>query len=55
MTQRRIDTLIVEAGVSGSVPFSKRPEGAKLFASLTRGDVAVCTKIDRFSRNLFDC
>ena len=28
MTQRRIDHLIVEAGVSGSIPFAKRPEGA---------------------------
>jgi Resolvase, N terminal domain len=25
MTQRRIDTLIVESGVSGSIPFAKRP------------------------------
>jgi DNA invertase Pin-like site-specific DNA recombinase len=55
MTQRRVDHLIVEAGVSGSIPFAKRPEGAKLFADLVRGDAVVCTKIDRFSRNLFDC
>jgi putative DNA-invertase from lambdoid prophage Rac len=55
MTQRRIDQTIVEAGVSGSIPFAKRPEGAKLFADLVRGDAVVCTKIDRFSRNLFDC
>jgi putative DNA-invertase from lambdoid prophage Rac len=55
MTQRRIDQTIVEAGVSGSIPFAKRPEGAKLFAGLARGDAVVCTKIDRFSRNLFDC
>ena len=46
---------IVEAGVSGSIPFAKRPEGARLFADLVRGDAVVCTKIDRFSRNLFDC
>jgi DNA invertase Pin-like site-specific DNA recombinase len=55
MTQRRIDTLIVESGISGLIPLAKRPEGAKLFAELVRGDAVVCTKIDRFSRNLFDC
>ena len=55
MTQRRIDETIIEGGVSGSVPFAKRPEGGRLFASLARGDSLVCTKIDRFSRNLFDC
>ena len=55
MTQRRIDQTIVESGVSGSIPFAKRPEGAKLFTELGRGDAVVCTKIDRFSRNLFDC
>lgn len=55
MTQRRIDTLIIEANVSGSIPFDKRLEGGKLFARLRRGDAVVCTKIGRFSRNLFDC
>jgi DNA invertase Pin-like site-specific DNA recombinase len=55
MTQRRIDETIIESGVSGSIPFAKRPEGARLFAELVRGDAVVCTKIDRFSRNLFDC
>ncbi len=55
MTQRRIDETIVEAGVSGGIPFAKRPGGARLFADLARGDAVVCTKIDRFSRNLFDC
>ena len=55
MTQRRIDQTIIESGVSGSIPFAKRPEGARLFAELVRGDAVVCTKIDRFSRNLFDC
>ena len=55
MTQRQIDETIIEGGVSGSVPFAKRPEGGRLFASLARGDSLVCTKIDRFSRNLFDC
>jgi putative DNA-invertase from lambdoid prophage Rac len=55
MTQRRIDEMVIESGVSGSIPFAKRPEGGKLFAALARGDAVVCTKIDRFSRNLFDC
>ena len=55
MTQRRVDEMVIESGVSGSIPFAKRPEGSKLFTVLARGDAVVCTKIDRFSRNLFDC
>ena len=35
------ENLITEKGVSGSLEFEKRPEGAKLFASLQRGDVLV--------------
>ena len=45
MTQRRIDETIVESGVSGSIPFAKRPEGGKLFANLARGDSLIATKI----------
>jgi DNA invertase Pin-like site-specific DNA recombinase len=55
MTGRTIDAVVVEAGTSGGVPFAKRPEGSKLLAELKRGDTVVVAKLDRFSRNLFDC
>jgi DNA invertase Pin-like site-specific DNA recombinase len=55
MTERSIDTVVIEAGVSGGVPFIQRPEGGKLWAELRRGDNLVVAKLDRFSRNLFDC
>ena len=50
-----ITQVVIERGVSGSVPFSKRPKGAKLLAELRRSDVLAVTKLDRFSRNLFNC
>jgi len=41
---------------SGSIPFAKRPEGREAVSPIwSAGDAVVCTKIDRFSRNLFDC
>jgi DNA invertase Pin-like site-specific DNA recombinase len=55
MTERHIDQVVIEAGVSGGIPFAQRPEGGKLWASLRRGDNLVVAKLDRFSRNLFDC
>jgi putative DNA-invertase from lambdoid prophage Rac len=47
----RSENLITEKGVSGSLAFENRPEGAKLFASLKRGDVLVFSKLDRAFRN----
>jgi DNA invertase Pin-like site-specific DNA recombinase len=55
MTNRRLDRVVVEAGVSGGVPFAERPQGGKLWADLKFGDSLVVAKLDRFSRNLFDC
>jgi DNA invertase Pin-like site-specific DNA recombinase len=55
MTERSIDAVVIEAGVSGGVPFAQRPEGGKLWADLRKGDNLVVAKLDRFSRNLFDC
>lgn len=45
------ENLITERGVSGSLEFEKRPEGAKLFASLERGDILIFSKLDRAFRN----
>lgn len=45
------ENLITEKGVSGALEFEKRPEGAKLFSSLQRGDVLIFSKLDRAFRN----
>jgi DNA invertase Pin-like site-specific DNA recombinase len=55
MRNQRIDRIVTEAGVSGGIPFAQRPEGGKLWADLRKGDNLVVSKLDRFSRNLFDC
>jgi putative DNA-invertase from lambdoid prophage Rac len=46
--------VIVEAGVSGSVPFAERPAGSQLLAMLQRGDVVIAPKLDRAFRNAAD-
>ncbi|MDN4017160.1 recombinase family protein [Zwartia panacis] len=45
------ENLITERGVSGSLEFEKRPEGAKLFDSLQTGDILIFSKLDRAFRN----
>ena len=45
------ENIFTEKGVSGSLEFEKRPEGAKLFAILQRGDVLIFSKLDRAFRN----
>jgi DNA invertase Pin-like site-specific DNA recombinase len=54
MQDLRLDRVVVET-VSGGVEFARRPEGGKLLAELQCVDVLAVTKLDRFSRNLFDC
>lgn len=46
--------IFIERGVSGSVPFGKRPEGGKLLAGLTSGDVIITPKLDRCFRSALD-
>lgn len=48
------DNIFVEAGVSGSVEFRKRPEGSRLFSLLNPGDMLIVPKIDRGFRNIRD-
>lgn len=43
--------VFVEVGVSGGSEFQDRPEGAKLFATLTNGDMIIFPKLDRAFRN----
>jgi DNA invertase Pin-like site-specific DNA recombinase len=49
-----LDEIIVEEGVSGSVPVSERPAGGKLFAMLKAGDVVMAPKLDRLFRSALD-
>lgn len=48
--------LLIERGVSGSVPLEARPEGSKLARLVRAGKVGhvVVTKLDRLSRSLAD-
>lgn len=43
-----------DLGVCSQTPFLKRPNGAKLFALLRKGDVVVFSKMDRAFRDLRD-
>lgn len=49
-----LDGVVVEEGVSGSVPVSGRPKGGALFAKLVRGDVVIAPKLDRLFRSALD-
>ncbi len=44
-------SIFVEAGVSGGIEFSNRPEGAKLSEIVTQGDIIIFPKLDRAFRN----
>jgi DNA invertase Pin-like site-specific DNA recombinase len=46
--------IIVEEGVSGSVPISQRPAGSALFTKLKEGDVVIAAKLDRLFRSALD-
>ena len=46
------DSIFVEAGVSGSTDFQRRPQGQKLLGCLVRGDTIIFAKLDRAFRNV---
>jgi DNA invertase Pin-like site-specific DNA recombinase len=50
-----ITEVVVEAGISGGIPFAQRPKGGKLWPTLQRGDVLVASKLDRMFRSAVDC
>jgi DNA invertase Pin-like site-specific DNA recombinase len=50
----RIDEIMVEEGVSGSVPVAQRPAGGRLFARLRKGDAVIAPKLDRLFRSALD-
>jgi putative DNA-invertase from lambdoid prophage Rac len=49
-----VDRMFVEGGVSGSKPFAERPEGKALLSMLRKGDVVICTRLDRGFRDAGD-
>jgi putative DNA-invertase from lambdoid prophage Rac len=49
-----LDGIVVEEGVSGSVPVVERPAAGSLFAKLTKGDVVIAPKLDRLFRSALD-
>jgi putative DNA-invertase from lambdoid prophage Rac len=49
-----IDGVVVEEGVSGSVPVEERPIGGQLFAKLQQGDIVIAAKLDRLFRSALD-
>ena len=46
-----LENVFIEAGVSGSIEFQDRPEGAKLFSQMVSGDMVIFPKLDRAFRN----
>jgi putative DNA-invertase from lambdoid prophage Rac len=50
----KLDGVVVEEGVSGSVPLAERPAGSPLVAKLAKGDVIVAAKLDRIFRSALD-
>jgi putative DNA-invertase from lambdoid prophage Rac len=46
--------IVVEEGVSGSVPVEERPVGGPLLAKLERGDIVIAAKLDRLFRSALD-
>jgi len=49
-----LDDVVIEEGVSGSVPVAERPAAGPLFAKLKKGDVVIAPKLDRLFRSALD-
>jgi putative DNA-invertase from lambdoid prophage Rac len=46
-----LSDVLIEEGVSGSIPVEERPVGRVLFARLQRGDIVIAAKLDRLFRS----
>ena len=46
-----VNEILVEEGVSGSIPVEERSVGRALFAKLERGDIVIAAKLDRLFRS----
>ena len=49
-----LDEIVIEDGVSGSVPVAERACAGPLFTKLTKGDVVIAPKLDRLFRSALD-
>jgi DNA invertase Pin-like site-specific DNA recombinase len=49
-----VDRMLIEDGVSGSIPLGRRPRGAALLAAVQPGDVVLACKLDRMFRDTRD-
>jgi DNA invertase Pin-like site-specific DNA recombinase len=49
-----LERVYIDAGVSGSTPLSRRPEGARLLAMVRPGDVVIAARMDRCFRSALD-
>ena len=49
-----LDEIVVEEGVSGSIPLIERPAGGIMFAKLKDGDAVIAAKLDRCFRSALD-
>lgn len=49
-----LDRVIVEEGVSGSIPLDQRPAGGDMLAKLNDGDIVIAAKLDRCFRSALD-
>lgn len=54
MHRLQVAEVVVEEGVSGSIPITDRPAGGALFAKLQAGDVVIAAKLDRMFRSALD-
>ena len=50
----QLGAIFVERGISGSVPFAKRPAGGRLMRQLQAGDIVISPKLDRVFRSSLD-
>ena len=49
-----LSEVVVEEGVSGSMPVHERPKGGAMFAALKAGDIVIAAKLDRLFRSALD-
>ena len=49
-----LEEIVIEEGVSGSVPVVERPAGGPLFTRLRKGDLVIAPKLDRLFRSALD-
>jgi putative DNA-invertase from lambdoid prophage Rac len=49
-----LEEIVIEEGVSGSVPVAERPAAGPLFAKLAKGDIVIAPKLDRLFRSALD-